>query len=567
MPKLKTKTVLIGIFILSLLIRLLYLYQLKKTPLFGFFAADSFTYHQFALDILEGNLTSKATLHLSPLYPFFLACVYTIFGKNLTAVVSLQIILDALNCVLLYFLCSSLFNRRNLGLLAAFIYAGYSMAIFYSGFILDVTLLTFINLVLILLVLRAESKNKLGPWLACGLVLGLSFLLKASILLFLPFLAVWLLTNKKREVKTRLGQITLLLLGLALVVLPFSIRNYLIEKRLSPLPIQGGINFYIGNNPYAKGGYTSLYDVQDSPIEQVNASIRRAEQETGRTLKPTEASSYWFFKGLNFIKTNPRQYLGLSLRKLFLFWNAEEVMVNLNYYFCKRFLPLFALPFFSFGLISSLGILGIIWAIKNRQTQSFPVISFIAIYMACLILFYVSSRHRFPCLPLIIMFAAYSCCNFIDLIKEKRKKELFLFCLLFLVLVIITNRETAAVNTKNTFVVSYNNLGKVYEEKGLFDQAIAEYQNAIEEKSDYPPAHFNLAGSYYKKGLVDQAIAEYQKTVQINPNHAQAHSNLAVLYFYKKGEIDRAREHYYQALENGLPANPEFASELFQERN
>ena len=110
-----------GIFILSLLLRAVHLIQLKSTPLFAFFAGDSSTYHELALEILKGNFLDQASLHLSPLYPFFIAAVYKLTGKGIVAVSLVQIILDSLTCLFLYFISLKIFNKKNLALLSSFI--------------------------------------------------------------------------------------------------------------------------------------------------------------------------------------------------------------------------------------------------------------------------------------------------------------------------------------------------------------------------------------------------------------------------------------------------------------
>ena len=124
----KSELILAGIFLLSLVLRLIYLYQLKSTPIFGFFTVDSEYYDKFALKILAGNLTFKETIYLNPLYPFFLALIYRIFGHNFVAVGIIQAIIDSLSCIFLYLISIKIFKKKSIGLLASFIYAGYWMA-------------------------------------------------------------------------------------------------------------------------------------------------------------------------------------------------------------------------------------------------------------------------------------------------------------------------------------------------------------------------------------------------------------------------------------------------------
>ena len=117
---LKPENLLIGVFILALFIRLLYLNQIISTPIFYGLAADAEAYDNFALQIMKGNLTHKDSIYLNPLYPFFLALIYLIFGHSNLSVVCIQGLIDSISCILIYYIASMLFNKR-VGIIAALI--------------------------------------------------------------------------------------------------------------------------------------------------------------------------------------------------------------------------------------------------------------------------------------------------------------------------------------------------------------------------------------------------------------------------------------------------------------
>jgi len=51
-------------------------------------------------------------------------------------------------------------------------------------------------------------------------------------------------------------------------------------------------------------------------------------------------------------------------------------------------------------------------------------------------------------------------------------------------------------------------------------------------------------GNYYKlKGKADEAVKEFEKAVELNPEDAYCHYNLAILY-EKKGNMKKAKKHY-----------------------
>ncbi|MDD5681488.1 MAG: tetratricopeptide repeat protein [Candidatus Omnitrophica bacterium] len=565
----KNWLVLTGIFVFSLLLRLVYLYQLAHTPFLGFFASDSYLYEAFANKIIAGNFAMPEMAYINALYPFFLAVTYRIFGHNLMSVVFVQIVLDSLTCVLLYLICVKAFNKKNIGLLASVIYACYGMAIFYTGFLLGVTLVTFLNVLFVFILLHSRDTDRAALWVSSGLVFGLSALITPFIVLFLLFLILWLFYLRRKYTAGK-NAINLLLIcaGMMAVLLPFSVRNYVVEKRFSPFPASGGIHFYMGNNPEATGTRIYIKDISTSPIEDVKSSIRKAEQETQRKLTPQQASDYWLGKGLRFIRNEPGRYAAILFRKFILFWNKKEIVSNIDYYFCGNFIPILRFPLFFFGIIAPFALLGFVFALKERSGSVYLIISFILTNMAALLLFTVSDRYRFPCVPFIIILASYAFFKAASYIRPFKAKECALYiavliCFFAFVNIKLNNedyekdcsfinhtslgraylrkgmrkealseiREASAVCTGRA--TSLNALGLIYSEAGMPEKAVESFNKAINIEPDNAEFHYNLAVVYARRNMPESAIAEYQKAIDINPENANAHHALAVLYYLK----------------------------------
>jgi len=551
---------LIAIVALSLLLRFVYLSQLTSTPLFDFFSADSQHYNNVALKILAGDIAFKGSVYMNPIYPIFLSAVYSVFGADLTYVGVVQVILDAFSSVLLYLICVRAFKNKNMGLLASFIYACYGMAIFYTGFLMRATLSVFINLLLILVLLETMNKKRPVKWLAAGILIGFSALITSSTLLFLPLLAIWFFSNF--GFGRRITSLVIILIGILLIMAPFSYRNYVIEGRFSPFSVQGGFNFHIGNRSGATGTYVPVRGVSDLPVVSITDSIKLARQETGRMLTPSEASGYWFSKSFRFISDNPRLFLLLSGRKFLLFWNNVELASNLNFYFCKRYIPVLNMPLFSFGLIAPFAMLGLILAAKNRSPGLSLIAIFVTAYMVSLLLYFVSARYRFPCTPFMIILGSYAVFRLGELKKESRIKDIFLYSLVLIAFSVFVNIDYFPVSSKNYFPTAHYNLGLAYAREDMLDEAVAEYKNAIEIKGDYAYAYYNLGFAYNRKGLVDEAIEKYKKSIELNPQFDQAFNDLGIAY-RRKGEMDEAIAAYQKAIE----INPDFAQARYNLAN
>jgi Tfp pilus assembly protein PilF len=77
----------------------------------------------------------------------------------------------------------------------------------------------------------------------------------------------------------------------------------------------------------------------------------------------------------------------------------------------------------------------------------------------------------------------------------------------------------------------YNDIGAYLIEKGEFDEAIPWFQKAIQAKRYESPAfpHLNLGRVYERKGNWTEAIDSYKKALTLDPNYAQARKALGRL--------------------------------------
>jgi len=73
-------------------------------------------------------------------------------------------------------------------------------------------------------------------------------------------------------------------------------------------------------------------------------------------------------------------------------------------------------------------------------------------------------------------------------------------------------------------------LGMEYYEQGKYDEAIAEFQRAIELDPDSSESHRNLGAAYLEQGKLDEAVASYEKAIELDPGFGEAYGDLAAAY-------------------------------------
>jgi tetratricopeptide (TPR) repeat protein len=108
--------------------------------------------------------------------------------------------------------------------------------------------------------------------------------------------------------------------------------------------------------------------------------------------------------------------------------------------------------------------------------------------------------------------------------------------------------------TSNNFIAR-DGLGNALFEKGKVDEAVVQYQKALEINPDYAEACNNLGNALLQKGKVDEAIAQLQRAQQLKPDYAEACNNLGNALL-QKGNVAEAIAHVQRALQ----LKPDFAN-------
>jgi tetratricopeptide (TPR) repeat protein len=102
------------------------------------------------------------------------------------------------------------------------------------------------------------------------------------------------------------------------------------------------------------------------------------------------------------------------------------------------------------------------------------------------------------------------------------------------------------------FARTYNDRGVRLQLAGRITSAIDSYERAISLAPDYALAHYNLGSAYEEILQYDQALVEYQTAIQNDPQLYLAYNNLARLYMLQKRDYASA----LHLLERGLALNP-----------
>ncbi len=128
--------------------------------------------------------------------------------------------------------------------------------------------------------------------------------------------------------------------------------------------------------------------------------------------------------------------------------------------------------------------------------------------------------------------------------------------LLFLYVVCVSFAGAAIVG-----VAASTDRGVVYLSRGEYDQAISEFNKALEINSQNSEAYKNRGTAYMKKGQYDQAISDYTKVLEINPKDAEVY-NIRGRAYYFEGKYKESWEDLNKAEGLGYSVPPEFFDDL-----
>jgi tetratricopeptide (TPR) repeat protein len=94
----------------------------------------------------------------------------------------------------------------------------------------------------------------------------------------------------------------------------------------------------------------------------------------------------------------------------------------------------------------------------------------------------------------------------------------------------------------------YNLRGLAFYAKGDKESAISDWNKAIQLKPDFAEAYVNRGNAYGDKGELDLALNDYAKAIQLDPKYAEAYHNRGLVYVFK-GELDQAIQDFDQAIQ------------------
>ena len=524
----------IVIFTVALTLRLIHVWQIRRSPFFTVLLGDARSYDAWALRIAAGDWIGRDVFYQAPLYPYFLGMIYSIAGRSLTLVRIAQAVIGSCSCVLIAAAARRLFSVRA-AVVAGLMLAVYAPAIFFDA-LLQKSVLDVFFISLALWLIAGNPR-----WFALGLAVGGLVLTRENALVFIPVILVWAV------LRFGLKPAGLFALGVTLLLLPVVMRNSIVGGGFYLTTSQFGPNFFIGNHAGANGTYQSLRYGRGDPEYERRDATDLAQQALHRTLTPAEVSRFWMDSAFAFIKSDPGAWLKLTARKIALLFNATEMIDTEDQTTYAESSSVLALlgPIAHFGVLVPLAVLGILATWTDRSRLGILYALLIA-YSASVVLFYVVGRYRYPLVPMLVLCAAPAFS-----LPRSVSKRLAVQIAAIAAIAVFVNWPMGSVNAMRA--VTETNLGAALQNEHRRDDAIQHYRRAIATDPDYAPAYSNLGMALREESRIDEAEESYRHALELQPEFATAHYNYANLLL-DRGDPAAAIHHFESAMQKEPPS-------------
>jgi hypothetical protein len=507
--------------------KLLILTQLQDHPLLqpeG--ALDAAAYVSLAHRVTAGDLLLGPGLYyVSPLYIYFLAALFSIADSLVFArTVQLALGTAAVGCV--FVAARTWFGPRAAWFSATLtaltgLFTFYEIVLFQSS--LDV-FLTSAGLACVSGVFRLQPEaTKPHPvastfrWkiALAGVFFGLQILNRPNIAIAVAGLAIALLVMRHRQAAAWF------VAAAALTLTPVVARNLVVSRQFALASSQGGLNFFIGNNPEATGQYVAIPGIRANIEGQAEDTRRVAEAAEGRQLSDGEVSGHFTGLAMSWIRQQPGAATKLFLKKLALVFNARHQWLDYSYpYYAHDTGSWLWLLFVGPWLLVPLGVGGFAFGSRGSQGSagsggSWVLATFVVTYAVSVAVFFVAERYRLPLLAALCVSSGATAAEVTQALRRRASR--------------LQPRGSAAVAgvlaVGGVILAAWPfhlpdgrfeerlRLSKAYMNRHDYAAAVNELQSAHELKPNDTATEFNLGMALVSSGRPEEGIAHVRHAV------------------------------------------------------
>lgn len=365
-------------------------------------------------NLLSNDLNQLESLFITaPFYPYFQAVFKSLFGSYwISALQTTQILLCCLSGVFLYKTAKMIWHRTDVAVAASAIYCFYPLTLWWVHTFGQEMPFQCLLIFTVFFLLKAVYKNHFPSLVISAVLFSITFLAKSHILLFAPFIPLFIFLAKNKTFKQKLVCIAVFSIICFVFTLPYGLYN-LKANGIYVISSSGqGTLFLIGHNDDM---YKAIVSPPRTAAIMNYEAIRRLKLRSAG-LTHSEIQKIYFDEGIEWCAENPQKFLKLKVYNLYYFLMPG---VNPNYYSFNEWLATFIVSFpvyiFAyFGIFSSL---------KQNFRKHFWILGVFFSMVIFSVGFYVQNRFRtVTAEPFYILYAALPIADLFHLLITKMRE-------------------------------------------------------------------------------------------------------------------------------------------------
>ncbi len=578
--RMATSVILVGILVLGCAIRLVHFWAISRTAFlkitFISISSDPYAFWHWAQTILAGDLLGRDTYHpyfewmkemapqetwyrwwggkeifqQAPFYPYFVAGLLALSKNSLSFVILIQLLIGALQPLVMFWLARRLFDDR-VGLVAAALTAFYGPFIFHQGALLRDWLPPLLEPLALLVLLRVRASGRALDGLLAGALIGVATLTKETGLLLVPMALLWLILEYRGAMRRAGASAAVLILGLLLAMSPLVLRNYLV----------GAPMFALSNRTaegVIEGNVADTFPVGLHHPLSMKGILERSDGRLGAVIRETLGTYQGDWLGIVKIQL-------LKLRGLV---DPLEVPNNVAFVYGLEISPVLSFTL-RYGLIFPLGLAGFLLSLKALRRHLLLALYGI-VTIGGLVTAIILARYRLVLVPVLIVYGAAGVAWLIEAIRRRQTVRARTYLGLLLGIAVVQHllmpfREMREMPYYVIHGGDYIFSARIYAAEGRPDRAVAELKR-LQTKARQGPSFATQAylttldeGNYraqwaaqlLEKGKRDEASRQAELAEAAYANHvnlSSPYSTLGSLYL-KLGEPGKARAFFERFLE------------------
>lgn len=375
----------------------------------------------------------------SPPYPFVLATIFKIFGKETDAAYAAAMVLNSIvsgiGIWLLYKLVIEIGGKPAVALLAALLMALWPSQVYASSQAQAIAMIITAVVAMLYCFARAVRTGDAAPWIGYSVIGTIAALTEPVLLPILAFSGLLILIwPGNLNFSRRIRNACILLAAAVLFILPWTVRNRTVHGQWIPIKSTFWVNVWKGNNPNATGtdrveltaerkkqlgvkAFSLSTDKYTDPrLDNLHQYDLLTPEQRDELRGKNEADREKIFAkyAKTWIAENPEQYIRLSLKRLWmsLWLDLDNPKASNALYIVGR------------SLLLPVSLIGILIAVRKRWKLAFPLL----VWASCLLTYTLTvtaNRFSLPFEPLQLTFLALLLSPIAERVVKFREPEGF----------------------------------------------------------------------------------------------------------------------------------------------